>query len=528
MTTWKRRAIPIPTAGWCKTTAYGIPDRFALRGLPDTPELATARGLLRTTADAVGAAGLFSTTAPIRIPAVGAPSTSGQSTPTPCASSRAATAQLDLARCSTSSSAGRTERHAWRWRYRFRPRRSRTICSPSATGSMNDWPRARCGSCSPIPTPATISRSVSSTARRRPSSRISSPPIRTSRRSCTDCCPHPISVARTTCSTRADSAVRRRRPPALLDFYLTLPGVARPASRRHPAARLRRRQQLRLERRQRVGARGAGGYRDFGRVAWPARQFPRHPVVDTVCRCATSSGRPTPIRWRWCAAICAGIDIDADGRSEVDPDRARLSRRVAGRHHGRDVHRGRAIDAGGGAQRRRRAGGVSRRQPRHAADLLAVLRHAGRARHRQPRVRDVPPAHARARPAGDRSRPIRSISPAAGISSRFPASRRVAFDAGGHRRCAGLQRRAPKRWPPPADWCAESADVRRSDGVSGLWRFETGGHGIFAARGRAPAGDAFPRQGGTEISRHEARIQRAIHGGSNNGRLSRASLRLRR
>lgn len=45
-----------------------IPDRVALRGLPDTPPLATARAVLRETADQVGAAGLFSTTAPIRIP----------------------------------------------------------------------------------------------------------------------------------------------------------------------------------------------------------------------------------------------------------------------------------------------------------------------------------------------------------------------------------------------------------------------------------------------------------------------------
>jgi dienelactone hydrolase len=44
-----------------------IPDRFALRGLPDTPELATAREVARDIADAIGAAGFFSTTAPLRI-----------------------------------------------------------------------------------------------------------------------------------------------------------------------------------------------------------------------------------------------------------------------------------------------------------------------------------------------------------------------------------------------------------------------------------------------------------------------------
>ncbi len=45
-----------------------IPDAVALRGLPDEPGLATARRVLRDTADAVGPAGLFSTTAPVRIP----------------------------------------------------------------------------------------------------------------------------------------------------------------------------------------------------------------------------------------------------------------------------------------------------------------------------------------------------------------------------------------------------------------------------------------------------------------------------
>jgi dienelactone hydrolase len=44
-----------------------IPDRFALRGLADSPELATARRLLRTNAAAIGEARGFSTTAPMRI-----------------------------------------------------------------------------------------------------------------------------------------------------------------------------------------------------------------------------------------------------------------------------------------------------------------------------------------------------------------------------------------------------------------------------------------------------------------------------
>jgi hypothetical protein len=44
-----------------------IPDRIALRGLADSAKLTQARGVLRATADAVGAAGAFSTTAPIRI-----------------------------------------------------------------------------------------------------------------------------------------------------------------------------------------------------------------------------------------------------------------------------------------------------------------------------------------------------------------------------------------------------------------------------------------------------------------------------
>jgi dienelactone hydrolase len=58
---------PYPDSRLIVGDTVRIPDRFALRGLPDTPALAAARGLLRSTADGVGAAGLFSTTAPIRI-----------------------------------------------------------------------------------------------------------------------------------------------------------------------------------------------------------------------------------------------------------------------------------------------------------------------------------------------------------------------------------------------------------------------------------------------------------------------------
>src|SRR5262249_24052760 len=58
---------PYPDGRLVNGDQVHIPDRFALRGLADTPDLAPARTLLRTTADAVGAAGLFSTTAPIRI-----------------------------------------------------------------------------------------------------------------------------------------------------------------------------------------------------------------------------------------------------------------------------------------------------------------------------------------------------------------------------------------------------------------------------------------------------------------------------
>src|SRR5262245_39341294 len=58
---------PYPDDRLVEGDSVRIPDRFALRGLPDTPPLALARGLLRTTADEVGGAGLFSTTAPIRV-----------------------------------------------------------------------------------------------------------------------------------------------------------------------------------------------------------------------------------------------------------------------------------------------------------------------------------------------------------------------------------------------------------------------------------------------------------------------------
>ena len=59
---------PYPDGRLVQGSGVRIPDRVALRGLPDTPPLATARSLLRTTADGVSAAGFFSTTAPFRIP----------------------------------------------------------------------------------------------------------------------------------------------------------------------------------------------------------------------------------------------------------------------------------------------------------------------------------------------------------------------------------------------------------------------------------------------------------------------------
>ena len=62
---------PYPDGRLVQGATVRIPDHFALRGLADTPALATARSVLRSTADAVGAAGLFSTTAPIRIPLSG-------------------------------------------------------------------------------------------------------------------------------------------------------------------------------------------------------------------------------------------------------------------------------------------------------------------------------------------------------------------------------------------------------------------------------------------------------------------------
>ena len=58
---------PYPDGRLVRGDGVEIPDRFALRGLGDSAELATARGVLRTTAEAIGAAARFSTTAPIRI-----------------------------------------------------------------------------------------------------------------------------------------------------------------------------------------------------------------------------------------------------------------------------------------------------------------------------------------------------------------------------------------------------------------------------------------------------------------------------
>jgi dienelactone hydrolase len=60
---------PYPDGRLVDGSTVHIPDAFAERGLAEErPELAPARAILRETADAIGAAGLFSTTAPVRIP----------------------------------------------------------------------------------------------------------------------------------------------------------------------------------------------------------------------------------------------------------------------------------------------------------------------------------------------------------------------------------------------------------------------------------------------------------------------------
>ena len=74
---------PYPDGRLVAGAGVTIPDRVARRGLADTPPLAQARAVLRDTADAIGTAGAFSTTAPIRI-ALSAPSISPPSTPTRC------------------------------------------------------------------------------------------------------------------------------------------------------------------------------------------------------------------------------------------------------------------------------------------------------------------------------------------------------------------------------------------------------------------------------------------------------------
>lgn len=58
---------PYPDGRLVVGAGVTIPDRVARRGLADTPGLAQARAVLRQTADAIGGAGAFSTTAPIRI-----------------------------------------------------------------------------------------------------------------------------------------------------------------------------------------------------------------------------------------------------------------------------------------------------------------------------------------------------------------------------------------------------------------------------------------------------------------------------
>lgn len=58
---------PYPEARLVSGAGVVIPDRIARRGLADLPGLAQARAALRQAADAIGAAGAFSTTAPIRI-----------------------------------------------------------------------------------------------------------------------------------------------------------------------------------------------------------------------------------------------------------------------------------------------------------------------------------------------------------------------------------------------------------------------------------------------------------------------------
>jgi dienelactone hydrolase len=59
---------PYPDGRLVQGDTVRIPNSFSHRGLPADIAIALASGLLRRTADAVGAAGLFSTTAPILIP----------------------------------------------------------------------------------------------------------------------------------------------------------------------------------------------------------------------------------------------------------------------------------------------------------------------------------------------------------------------------------------------------------------------------------------------------------------------------
>ncbi len=60
-------ANPYPDGRLVVGDGVAIPDRIAVRGLADTAPLAQARAVLRAAADAIGAAGAFSTTAPIRV-----------------------------------------------------------------------------------------------------------------------------------------------------------------------------------------------------------------------------------------------------------------------------------------------------------------------------------------------------------------------------------------------------------------------------------------------------------------------------
>ena len=486
-------ANPYPDGRLVVGDGVAIPDRIAVRGLADTAPLAQARAVLRAAADAIGAAGAFSTTAPIRV-ALSAPvdlaSVDADSAllirrpdgdlalePLLAALEREGTPRAQVA-LAVSFPTQRIEDDLLAARLRVDERGATvraTFVDPDpdddlpigvfagSTGAYAEFLAAN-------PAVAAVAHGL-----------YDSPDFRGADGL------FDRAVLRGTASPRLTT----------LDFILTIPRGPGPHPIVDRPARLRRRQQLRAL--DRGSARGArpGGDRDRRGVA----RTPRQPA-RSAARVGAADARHLP----------------PDGRGPDGPgaDRARRYRRhrrrrrglrrrsrqlpgrVPRRHPRQRLHRRRALGERRGAQRCRRARGVPRRQSRHAADLPGG---AGEEAGLQTTNPDFEIFIQRMLTLGqqalDAADPLNFASRWRADPLARLAARRVLIQEGigdllvsnesteALAEAGGLIAQVPQR------------DV---DGVSGLWRFDPpGGHGIFGrddVRGQAVE---FLASGGTEI-----------------------------